>query len=138
MRNHYHLMFLAALMVGLVLSGCRPIGQDDLVRKFVNEGLAYRQHIELNSDGSFVHTVFQSSGNSVSTREARWSLSGEDGNQRIVFNEFKPVVTFKDYAIHRARSVTPYLAEMTVRKGIFGTYRLTSLIEPVVVFVSVN
>lgn len=138
MLRQMHLGLIASFLMVFALSGCKEIDEDELTRKFVNEGLAYRQQIELFRDGSVAHTVFQSSGRSVSTREAHWTLEGSEGVQHIVVSEFNVVVTFKDFAVHRAKGVTYEPMEMTVRRGFLGTYRLTLIADRAITFTSVN
>lgn len=138
MRFFNVLRCLAVLLGSISLCGCRPIVQDDLIRKFVNEGSAYHQQIELFADGRAAHTVFQSSGSSASTRDIRWVFKEPQGRSAVVVTDFKSVVTFKDFAVHRGGRGEFDKVEMEARRGFLGTYRLTLQATTPVIFVSID
>lgn len=129
---------LVALGGAISLSGCKPVVQDDLIHKFVNEGSAYRQHLELFGDGRAVHTVFQASGSSVSTRDAHWTFEETGGRGAVVIVDFKSVATFKDFAVHRGGGGKFEKMELEAKRGLLGTYRLTVEAVTPVIFVSVD
>lgn len=127
-------LLLVFTLLGAV--GCKQMTSGSLIQIYISDGLAYRQQIDLKKDGTYQHRVFQSIGNSVSTREDRWRIDRTGGKMRVILDEFKPVVTHRDFAIHRVWGVKFKEMVFDTRRGFFGTIILTSASDPPVEYFS--
>ncbi|WP_156477409.1 hypothetical protein [Falsihalocynthiibacter arcticus] len=133
---HLRLLLVFIALFGTV--GCKPLTTGNLAQTYVSDGLAYRQQIQLMKNGTYRHAVFQSMGNSVSTREGKWRVERNGGDTRVLLEGFKSVATHRDFAVHRVWGVKFQEMVFNTRRGIFGTLIITSATDPPVEYFSVK
>lgn len=112
--------FLYVFLVTALLGSCSELTKDDVTGTYVNNGLAYESRLQFFADGTYQHFVYQSLGNSVSSRENKWTHSTDGEGLEIQLQGFKSVVTIKDFAAHRSWGSHYKTMVIEVERGFFG------------------
>lgn len=130
--------FLFVFLIAVLLSSCRDLAKEDVMGSYVNNGLAYEQRLQFFADGTYLHFVYQSLGNSVSSRENSWTYANDGKGLELQLQGFKSVVTIKDFAAHRARGSYSHLIKLDVERGFFGSLILRTQENVPIEFVGFN